>query len=335
MTPVQVTARDLGIARALLDRVLLYQRRSPVGRQCVETPCGACADVALDRVAALVAAGRPIDFLLPGFPTKCPNPAKVIGVLPDLAEDLALRFLSQLCADLEKIYAPGAGVIIGSEGRAFEQLIKVPDRHITVYRNGLRDLIGRIDAKRLRLLCLEDVAPGRDYAAMRDWLDAEYGEPLDDLRHLISVDDQLRDTYQNIARFLVEDVWSEGYTGNRSALQRDARKRAYGVLGRGRAWSRLLDDRFPDAVRLSSHPQPCGSGRLGMLLAASTDDVWLTPWHAVAVRQHDGFTLMKRAAAEAIGARLVLNHGRPSHYELPTRQVLHARGYLAALQCAQ
>jgi pyoverdine/dityrosine biosynthesis protein Dit1 len=66
-------------------------------------------------------------------------------------------------------------------------------------------------------------------------------------------------------------------------------------------------------MRLSIHPQACRSEKFGITLLAS-HEVWLTPWHSVAVLRTDGrFVLMNRTAAERVG-ELVHRDGRPSHY---------------------
>lgn len=334
MPPVAATMPSIKTARALLDHVLVYSRRSSVGPRCPDKPCRRCADAHVDHVARLVAAERPIEFALPAFPTKSPNPAKVLGIHPDLAEELALRFLAELCRDIEKIYPPGAAVTICSDGRVFENLIKVSDEVITSYQQGIRELVNQIDPDRLRLFTLEEVWPGLSHDEMRAKIDRLYGEDLEALRATLKADDNGLAAYRGIVRFLLDDLWHDGYHGSRSALQRDCRARAYAVVARSRAWSALLNDRFPDAVRLSIHPQPCGSSKIGIMLAA-TDDVWLTPWHAVAVRQGDTVTLMKRAEARAAGARLVKVDGRPSHYQLSTAEVPQATRYVTALRCAQ
>ena len=47
------------------------------------------------------------------------------------------------------------------------------------------------------------------------------------------------------------------------------------------------------------------------------DESWLTPWHGVAMKTHEGFILVKRTHAEALGAKIVKTaDGRPSHFDL-------------------
>jgi L-tyrosine isonitrile synthase len=95
------------------------------------------------------------------------------------------------------------------------------------------------------------------------------------------------------------------------------RARAVEVVRRSDAWSRLVDGAFPDALRLSIHPQPRGSSKLGIhVMDGDRGDAWLTPWHGVAVLRAGRFALMRRVDAEALGAHVVIHDGRPSHMEI-------------------
>lgn len=63
---------------------------------------------------------KPIRCVLPAFPFKSPNRKdKVIGVMPDLGEELALMHLNGLCESIAEIYQPGAMVTITSDGLVY------------------------------------------------------------------------------------------------------------------------------------------------------------------------------------------------------------------------
>lgn len=304
------------LATRVLELVLIHQRKAGNDGPCGLGPCPRCLSAHLPPVIRAIAENRPIQFVLPAFPAKSPNRNKVLGHLPDLAEELAITFLDQLCADLAEVHPPGVRLTICSDGRVFGDLIGVPDEAITAYQDEMAALVRGTSSGALDLYTLDDYAPGSDPVSLRELLDREYTEPLAEIRARVRADPDLRTMYLGLVRFLVEDRHGPGYTGTRSALQRESRRRAYGVLARSRAWGELVGARFPEAVRLSIHPQPCGAAKLGLLLGR-TPDAWLTPWHAVAVRERTGFTLMKRIEAERLGARLVHRAGRPSHYVLP------------------
>jgi pyoverdine/dityrosine biosynthesis protein Dit1 len=88
------------------------------------------------------------------------------------------------------------------------------------------------------------------------------------------------------------------------------------LIQRGDAWSALLEERFPGAVRLSTHPQPAHSEQLGLHLVR-TEEAWLTPWHGVLLETGGSYTLVKRHEAERLNASLVWRDQRPSHFVAP------------------
>ena len=63
---------------------------------------------------------EPVRMILPAFPFKSPNARdKVLGVLPDLGEELALYHLNGLCENIARVYGPGADVYISSDGLVY------------------------------------------------------------------------------------------------------------------------------------------------------------------------------------------------------------------------
>ncbi|MGH4025158.1 MAG: L-tyrosine/L-tryptophan isonitrile synthase family protein [Pseudonocardiaceae bacterium] len=262
-----------------------------------------------------VARGAPVEFALPAFPAKSPNSSKVLGATPDMAERLALEFLADICDRVGQLYRPGARIIVCSDGRVFSDIVQIGDSNVTRYQAELRSMIDGIGPESLDLFNLDDEYTGYSHTTMRQALMYHYGEDLEVLKQQVRGGEQLT-LYRGITRFLVEDAYTPDYRGSRAALQRQCRERAYGVIQRSKAWGRLIAERFPDAVRMSIHPQPCGSAKLGINLV-ETPDSWLTPWHSTAVDIGGRFVLMKRHQAEAMGGELVYVDGRPSHYKAP------------------
>ncbi|KOX09775.1 L-tyrosine/L-tryptophan isonitrile synthase family protein [Streptomyces sp. NRRL B-3648] len=268
----------------------------------------------LRRISAFVRDDAPVVFTLPGFPCKSPNPAKVLGHLPDQGERLSLTFLNTLCTKIEQIYPPGARVIICSDGYVFGDLIGVPDDHIDAYADDLRTQITRLDLHRLSVFDMRDVLGDLPPDLKRTHIHERYAPTLKALRAEILADHQALALYRGVTRFLVEDTADWG--GTRSALQRACRQRAYGVIQRSRAWGSLIAEHHPSAVRLSIHPQPPGAPKFGIRLL-DAPDAWTTPWHSVALRRTDGkWALMPRAKAAELG-RLIEQDGRASHFAQP------------------
>lgn len=74
---------------------------------------------------------EPVLMLLPGFPFKSPNTKdKVLGVLPDLGEELALKHLDGLCEKIKAVYEFGAECHITSDGLVYNGMLPRVFPHI-------------------------------------------------------------------------------------------------------------------------------------------------------------------------------------------------------------
>lgn len=323
-------SRNEAIARAVLKEVMQFKRTSGPHTRCLTSPCPSCFAPHYDKVLSAIAQRKPIAFVLPAFPGKSPNPAKVLGPLPDMAERRALEFLQSLCDRIKAHYEPGARMILCSDGRVFSDVVGMRDEDVTAYQNELSKMIRELNLESISTFNLEELYDDLNFDQMRDQLMEQYGEPLELLRASVSrggkdpaasLDDQeSHRLYCGITRFLLEDSMFPGQKQTRSALQKESRLRAYAVIQRSKAWGELVEAHFPNAVRLSIHPQGCGAKKLGIKLIEP--DNWHTPWHGVAVDVGGRFMLLKRSQAETIGARLVHHEGRASHYVLADETAL-------------
>ena len=319
--------------KILMD-VMRFRRFSGPQTSCITSPCQKCLAPHLSKIHSAVALGLPVTFVLPAFPGKSPNPAKVLGPLPDMAERRALEFLQYLCNRVSQYYSPGARVLLCSDGRVFSDVVGMHDDDVTAYRHELFKMIVELGLTSISTFNLDDLYEGLSFDQMRAQLMEHHGVSLEVLRaevrrggtdqvgsHDSSFDSPEDDKeahrlYCGITRFLLEDALFPGQKKSRTALQKECRSRAYTVIQRSKAWSELIEMRFPNAVRLSIHPQGCSSKKLGIRLIAP--DNWLTPWHGVAVEVGGRFILLKRSQAEELGASLIHRNGRPSHYVLPS-----------------
>lgn len=159
-------------AARILDLLLAHHRTTD--------PSHATAEAfphQLRRIADFVREDAPVVLTLPGFPCKSPNPAKTLGHLPDMGERLSLAFLDTLCAEIEEIHAPGAHVVICSDGHVFGDLIRVPDAHIDAYSDELRALIRESDLRRLSVFDLRDVLGDLPHDTKRAHVHDRYAPP--------------------------------------------------------------------------------------------------------------------------------------------------------------
>ena len=311
------------MGRNILNDIMQFRRIAGPRGECSTTPCPHCLAPHLSKIVSSVREGRPVTFVLPAFPGKSPNSNKVLGPLPDMAEKCALEFLQNLCDRIKKIYAPGARIILCSDGRVFSDVVGMRDEDVTAYQDEISKMIAELGLKSISTFNLEEIYGDLDFDQMRTQIMSEYGEPLEALKAEVSrgkaegctnEEEESNRLYCGITRFLLEDAMTPGQTKSRTALQKECRTRAYSVIQRSKAWGELVEDKFPDAVRLSIHPQSCGGKKIGIRMIQP--DNWQTPWHGVAVQVEERYILLKRSQAEALGAQLVTESGRPSHYVL-------------------
>ncbi|HWM40496.1 MAG TPA: isocyanide synthase family protein [Streptomyces sp.] len=303
-TPARTVA---GTCAAIMELLLEHRRTADV----TLSPLEAFAPQ-LSQLARFVERGEPIVFTMPAFPCKSPNPAKVLGRLPDQGEYLSLLFLNDLCHRIQRLHAPGARLIICSDGHIFSDFVRVPDHDVDAYADELRTMITKAGLTRISVFDLRQVLGEMPNDDKRALVHDKYAPSVEEMRAEMRADEETLRLYRGITRFLVEDT--ADFDGSRSALQRECRQRAYGVIQRSRAWGDLIADQFPGTFRLSIHPQHAGSPKYGIRLLESPD-AWMTPWHSTALLRADGtWQLMPRAKAEEVG-RLVERDGRPSHFE--------------------
>lgn len=312
-----LAASQRELAIEILGLVMQHRRVPMEDDACAHHQCEACGAQHLKRILTSISRNQPVVFVLPAFPGKSPNPGKVLGTRPDMAERQSLAFLNQLCRRVEKIYAPGARIVLCSDGRVFNDVVGIEDQDITTYQKDLNAMITELGATHLETFNLDNVFSTSTFDEMRNLLMTGFGEPIASVQEEVRAGGEANRMYCGITRFLVEDALRPNMTISKTALQKQCRARAYEVIQRSRAWDVLLANYFPTAVRLSIHPQVCGSRKIGIHLM-DTKDAWLTAWHSVAVEVQGQFRLMKREQVEKLGAELVYLEGRPSHFVLAT-----------------
>jgi pyoverdine/dityrosine biosynthesis protein Dit1/AcrR family transcriptional regulator len=307
-------------AREILRLVFRHRRTLPGTANCSgaksDNVCDHCLEPHLPLVRRFIGAGLPVHFVLPAFPAKSPNPAKVLGPLPDMAEELGLRSLQERCLEIQAIHPPGARITICSDGLVFSDLVGVKDSDVNNYGERITQMLQQLHLDSLEAFHMQDLYDEAGSGEqMREWLCRHYAESNETIRERLHSNDSQQALFNGIQRFLFEDQVAVDKGKSRSRIRSECKERTYEVVRRSDAWGRLVADCFPASLRLSIHPQPPHSEKIGILLAESRD-VWLTPWHAVALKENGHFRLVKRQEAEELGASVVSNNGSPSYMEL-------------------
>lgn len=292
--------------------LLLKQKRQvkSYALNCQGNYCPNCQEPHLAKVFQAIVMEQPITLILPAFPAKSANRQKTISSRPDLGEIMGLKNLNQLCHHIKQLHAPGVQLIICSDGRVFNDLVLVKDTDVDIYQQEIKSIIAKNELTYLSTFSLDDVYTHCSYEMMREKLINEFGEPLPSLKKRVLANEILLYQFNGIHRFIIEDQLYLRQNLSKNQVRKEAKHVAYEVLRRSNAWSHLLANYFPYAVRLSIHPQPCGSEKLGIQFLPA-NNCWATPWHNVLLKNKNAWQLIKRAEAERLGAKF--NH---DHYVL-------------------
>ncbi|KAI1472620.1 Pyoverdine/dityrosine biosynthesis protein-domain-containing protein [Daldinia caldariorum] len=284
----------------------------------------------LAQIYPKVAASQAILMCLPAFPFKSPNRhTKVLGHLPDKAEEFALAHLNGLCAAVGDIYPPGASLMIVSDGLVYNDLLGVPDKDVWAYGEALRALKERkgfrhIEFCRLKDIVNVDVPNELDeirYVAnatnFRHALLQQFSRPGYDVSLRISEDEDTCLTYRGYIKFLetdLQNVYPIGEGRSKSKYKRGVEYIAKQMLTRGDAFARAIRERFPDRLRLSIHAST-GESKLSVNLLP-TDISFTTPWHCSIAIRLDGTTITgHRSEFDADDSfELVYEDNRPSYF---------------------
>lgn len=114
----QVTSTELSTAEATATEILRIVEKYGLNYERTGTWDG--FETFLPVVIGQVERKEPVRLLLPGFPFKSPNTKdKVLGVLPDLGEELALKHLDGLCEKIKATYKHGAECHVTSDGLVY------------------------------------------------------------------------------------------------------------------------------------------------------------------------------------------------------------------------
>ncbi|MBD2247778.1 isocyanide synthase family protein [Nostoc sp. FACHB-888] len=301
------------IGEQLLKHLFRYRRLLSDTNTCTHQPCPICLAPHLQKVQFFIEHNEPLHFILPAFPAKSPNPQKVLGPMPDMGERVALQFLQSLCDRIREIYAPGAKLTICSDGRVFNELVAVSDENVTLYSQRIQALLNEIKADAIDVFNLEDMYTEMSFDEMRKTLIELYAQPIETIQKSVKNEEQYRQMFNGIHRFLFEDYLVLEPHKSRNKIRVECKARAYEVIQRSHAWSALIAKLYPKSLRLSIHPQPYHSEKIG-IHTIKTLDRWGTPWHNATVFDGEKFMLMKRSYLESMGASLVWHNGHPSHY---------------------
>ncbi|KAF4537728.1 Pyoverdine biosynthesis [Lasiodiplodia theobromae] len=158
-------------------------------------------------------------MVLPSFPWKSINRVdKVLGTEPDLGEELALARINDLCRSVQQVHAPGAFIVIATDGLCYNDILGIPDEDAWNYGSAIRALArerGYSCIKFSRLMNLlglytEPEISKEKYLELcepaRRQLASTYGDPSFDADAFLKTDEDYMRTYLGYSKFLTKDL---------------------------------------------------------------------------------------------------------------------------------
>ncbi|KAI8933828.1 hypothetical protein NX059_009530 [Plenodomus lindquistii] len=281
----------------------------------------------LPIVRKQVELNEPIYLLLPGFPFKSPNTRdKVLGVLPDLGEELALKHLNGLCEKIKGAYEHGAICDITSDGLVYNDLLGVTDETVWNFGQAVRQLAHDNNLCNLSFLRLWDLlAYEGDFQSkevylahasnIRHELKARFGDPRFEADMANTSTSDMQMTHTKYLEFLGQDL---AFNEKHLALSPDQQASniadtAKEMMGRWKAFSTALASVSTPYVRLSIHDSG-GKDKLSMAVIPQQEkgSLGATPWHSTLLIEEDGsMRTMQRHKVDEDVYELIYRHGQP------------------------
>jgi len=252
-----------------------------------------------DKVKAMMTEDRTLAFLLPAFPFKSTNTQKVLGVLPDVSEKLAVQTLHRFARRCSEIYARGAVVVVVSDGRVYADIAGAQPENVSLYQEAMKTWF---PSPYIRWVGLKDMLNEASDDVKRERLVVLYGSNLQEMDQRIKEDKAYNLVYNGFKELFKQEnlgLINDAPESERLEVTEDAARLA---MQRNEAYSNAVGHLFSTHIRLSIHPHD-NVQKFGINLVGSTD--WGTPWHNAALYTKDRhWQLISRSQAEKQGHQL-------------------------------
>ncbi|GFG02326.1 spore wall maturation protein DIT1 [Aspergillus udagawae] len=276
---------------------------------------------------------EPVRMILPAFPFKSPNARdKVLGVMPDLGEELALYHLNALCDNIGRVYEPAADVYISSDGLVYNDILGVPDETVWEYGEALRRMAVEKELHHVKFIRLFELLEhpwipltsaeqAKSYylahaQCLRRELMYRFEDRSFDADTAIRNDNDTCLTYRGYIKFLTKDLAPQMDTQYTSKKARAAHiaQTARSMIVRGKMFAAAIKANRADYVRLSIH-ESNGAKKLSISLVPQVRGaLGYTPWHSSIAVGADGTFRTVHAEDVRETHDLVYKNGQPYYF---------------------
>ena len=233
----------------------------------------------LNKIKMFITNNKAIDFVLPSFPGKSPNRNSSFNGKFGYEERYSISVIEKMLTEIKNIYFLGARIFIIHDGHLFTDLgITRTDKELDNYIKEFRKSI----CEEIISVSLKDLMECSCYDEARKNINELYTSFLDikDLNGEL-VEKELLFTKIEFKHQISDNNMSNNH------LQMIAKKIAKESLLRKQALAECIEDKYPEAIRLSIHYQDKYSKKLGIRLIDKAINFG-SPWFNIIYKCNDG-----------------------------------------------
>lgn len=255
---------------------------------------------------------QPIKFVMLGFPFKSGNTRdKVLGKLPDMAEEVTIANFASFNKAIKQIYEPGAVIQIVNDGLMFNDVWQISDNAVYDYHY-TNNCIGKYFGAPMQWFTLNDFYSGNNLADKRERAMQQFGITWPELEQRILFDANTNWLYKGMLRFMSEELAYQDFP-SRTQREKLAKKLVRESMLRNEAFSNLVNHEFTDSVRLSMHKTVNDGAKYSFKLIPGNNSNH-SAWHCALLIKGGEFITIHRKDAELAGYDLQFKNGRPYNY---------------------
>ena len=266
-----------------------------------------------DRILWFVNKNLPISFVMLGFPMKSKNSRdKVLGVLPDMAEQVAFENFANFDSLIRAVYPPGVNMTIVSDGYIFNDILGIEDRTVQQYEEM------SVDMSKVAPMTWFDMTKFYDKrqskATVRSKIMTQFGISPEELQRRILFDVNVNQLYRGMTIFMTEEKAIEEFPSN-NQRQKAAKILTREMMLRNEAYSGLVQQEFKQHIRLSMHHSINDGAKYSFqLIPSKAGKAWASPWHCALLLENNDYTTIHKKDAIAAGYELQFKDGRPYNF---------------------
>jgi pyoverdine/dityrosine biosynthesis protein Dit1 len=258
-------------------------------------------------------AKTPIKFMLPSFPFKSNNRRdKVMGVLPDEGELLALNYFDYLMQTIENVYPYGAEFYIFIDGFLYSHIVGVSDNVAENYVSKLQTML----PKHVKMISVKSVfLEAKGHEKIREEFIKKYCWTIEETKEQLKTDEDAQIRLKRSVPFIIEELGLQLESMPREERNKKVEIATLDFIRCDVGLGKMIRENFEDYIRLSRHAQSGDSEKIGISFFAGGDKSDC-PWHRMLLKKKNGsFDFINKISGENNkNYRLILTDNGESGY---------------------